>query len=468
VDVRRCTECHACVEIGCPALSVAGTGRVVIDDTLCTACGLCTYCCNDCNTGLAIGRLLELVSKGRDADALSLILDVNPLPAVSARVCPHPCDHAVNALGRDQHAEYAERYPGLVQRFGDPKRPGRIAVRAVERYLGDLLIDWPDLVPIERLPATRGTVAIIGSGPSGLSAAWQLARRGVSVSIYDAAAEPGGVLRSGIPGFRLERHVLNAEIRRVLNLGVSYYGNVRIGVDMQFADLRSVHDAVIVAVGYGASRDLPLEGAEGAAGMHTGTTFLRRYNGGEPVELGRRVAVIGGGNTAMDCARAARRSGAEVTVYYRRGEAEMPAIPDEIAAARDEGVEIVTLALPTRVITDADRRVRALEVVRMELGAVDESGRRAPVPMPDSTRVVDADSVIIAVGELADLSLLEDSGVHGHARVDVTFTGRTSMPDVFACGDVAFGHGTVTQGIATGRRTADAVLRYLKQQKARS
>ena len=468
VDASRCTECQACLDIGCPALGVSGAGAVTIDEALCNGCGLCATRCNVCNTGLDVQRMLELVEAGRDADALAMLLDLNPLPAVTARVCPHPCTQPVNAMGRDHRGALAARFPGLARRFADPHRPDHIMVREVERYLGDLLLADPGLVPIERPPPRLGSVGIIGSGPAGLSAAWQLTRRGVAVTMYDAAPEAGGVLRTGIPSFRLDRAVLDAEVNRVLGGHTVCYRGVRVGIDVSFDDVRARHDAVIIAIGYGESRPLRLAGAEDARGIQAGTSFLQRYNTGASLDLGGRVAVIGGGNTAIDCARAARRSGCDVTIYYRRELADMPAAEEEIAAARAEGVKIMPLTLPRRVEADGAGRVCALELVRMAPGPVDSSGRRSPVRVPGSEHVVEADTVLVAVGETADLGLLQGSGVAAGSHVDVSFTGRTTQHDVFACGDVAFGHGTVTQGIATGRHTADAVIRYLKQRKRTS
>jgi indolepyruvate ferredoxin oxidoreductase, alpha subunit len=468
IDDSRCTECHACLDIGCPALGVTTEGRPVIDEQLCVGCGLCAQVCSGCNAGLDVGRVLELVDAGREADAIALLLDVNPLPAVSARVCPHPCEHATNALGVDRHSDWAGRFPALLERFADPEHADRISPRRVELYLGDRAIAEPELVPIEDSPLQRGRVAIVGSGPSGLSAAWQLRRRGCDVTVYDEAPEPGGVLRQGIPDFRLPREVLNAEVDRVFGGPVRYAGGVRVGRDLSLDVLRRQHDAVILAVGYGRSRSMPLAGADTALELYAGTSYLRRYNAGEAVPLGRRVAVIGGGNTAMDCARAARRTSPQVTIYYRRGEAQMPAIADEIVATIEDGVVIETLVLPQRVITDAAGHVTGIELISMELGDVDASGRRAPRPVPGSARIIDVDAVIMAVGEEADLALLEGSTLARDGRLDVAFTGATTEPGVFACGDVAFGHGTVTQSISTGRRTADAVTKYLLKRGVRS
>jgi len=210
---------------------------------------------------------------------------------------------------------------------------------------------------------------------------------------------------------------------------------------------------------------MKLEGREQAAeGVASGLDFLQRFNHGETTGIGKRVAVIGGGNTAMDCARAAHRAGSDVTVYYRRSEAEMPAIHDEVTETRAEGVVIEPLVAPVRVLT-REGRVVGLELIRNQLGAPDASGRRAPVPIPGSEFTVEADTVMLAVGESPDLTPLDHSEVAHESRIGVRFTGATGTAGVFACGDAAFGHGTVTQAVATGRKTADAVAAFLESRK---
>jgi putative selenate reductase len=207
---------------------------------------------------------------------------------------------------------------------------------------------------------------------------------------------------------------------------------------------------------------MKLEGREQAAdGVASGLDFLQRFNHGESTGIGRRVAVIGGGNTALDCARAARRAGAEVTVYYRRSEAEMPAIHDEVTEACEEGVVIEPLTSPVRVLT-REGHVVGLELLRNSLGAPDSSGRRSPIAIPGSEFTVEADTVMLAVGESPDLTPIDHSEVAHENRIGVRFTGATSTAGVFACGDAAFGHGTITQAVATGRKVADAVAAYLE------
>lgn len=464
LDWDRCSQCFACTQLGCPAI-VLKNRHLEIDPLLCIACTHCQRVCVDCHAGIDIPHILELVHAERYAEAFEVLMRTNPLPAVAGRVCPHPCDHETNALGWPQERTWAERYPDLVHKFPASDRPAKLSVREVERFLGTYGLEH--YTGAEFAPAVErdGRVAVVGAGPAGLSCAYQLRRRGFQITVFERSERPGGMLRYGIPEFRLLREVLQGEIDRLLMMGVEIRCRVEVGRDLSLDDLANDYDAVVIAVGDSAAQELDLEGTgEVREGLHYGIEFLRRFNRDQEVRIGRRVAVIGGGNTAIDCARAARRLGADVTVYYRRTEGEMPAIRDELDEATAEDVRFKFLVSPCRVLTE-DRRVKALELMRMEPGLPDESGRRRPVPVPDSGFQVSVDTVILAVGERSDLEFLKASGVSCDDKIHVDFTGATERPGMFACGDVAFGHGTVTQGIATGRRAAEAVARYLDRKR---
>jgi indolepyruvate ferredoxin oxidoreductase alpha subunit len=465
VDLKKCTDCHACTELGCPAIEIRDN-HIEINKLLCVACTHCQQVCADCNAGIDIPQVLELVHQKRYADAFKVLMRTNPFPAVAGRVCPHPCDHEVNALGWPQEKLYAERYPDLVQEFPTPGHPSKLSVRDVERFLGDYGIEHfsgAEFKPTEERPER---VVIIGSGPAGLSAVFYLRRRGFQVTILEAFEKPGGMMRYGIPAFRLPKEILDREIDRLYMMGVEIQCGVSVGRDVSFTNIQREYDAVVVAVGDSAPQELELEGTgEVREGLLYGVDFLRCVNRGQNVKVGRKIAVIGGGNTAIDCARSAQRLGAEVTVYYRRTAEEMPAIREEIDEAILEGISFEFQTNPIRV-TAKNGRVCGLDLVHMQPGPLDKDGRRRPVPVPNSEFHIDVDMVILAIGERADVQFLEESEVQSNHKIGVTFTGASSRPGVFACGDVAFGFGTVTQSIATGRRVAGAVAGYLQRKSA--
>lgn len=462
LDPHKCTDCLACTRLGCPAIEEA-EGRLRINELLCNGCSHCQQVCGNCNAGIDIPLMLELVDQDRVAEALALVLRANPMPAISSRVCPHPCEMEVNALGLAQGEIYAERHPELVHRF--PGAPGRISVRAVEGFLGDWALaelDAASLAPEEERP---GSVGIVGSGPAGLSAAWYLRTRGWKVKVYEAASQPGGMLRTGIPAFRLSRDILDGELDRWRAIGVEMETGVRVGSHVTLEELQAEHQVVILATGRHASRPMSLPGSEEVPGaIQHGLDFLCRFNDGEEPEVGRRVAVIGGGNTAIDCARSARRRGAAVKVIYRRTEEEMPAIPEEVQQAREEGVEFSFQRNPVRAVVE-NGRLKEVETIAMTQGEPDESGRRRPVPVPDSQEVEPFDTVILAIGEDPDLEWLEPAGVVEDGYVGVNIAGATARSGVMACGDAAFGHGTVTQAVATGRRAAELAAHHLDRRK---
>ncbi|MGC8874295.1 MAG: FAD-dependent oxidoreductase, partial [Chloroflexia bacterium] len=282
---------------------------------------------------------------------------------------------------------------------------------------------------------------------------------GYPVTVYEADSLPGGMLRTGIPPYRLPREVLDREIGAIEALGVEMRTGMRLGGNLFWDDLVS-YRAVFLALGQQRSRALGVPG-EDAHGVVHGLAFLRRVNSGENVEIGRRVVVVGGGNTAMDAARVARRLGAEVTVLYRRSRAEMPAIAEEVEEAEEEGVAFLFLAAPVEVLVERGR-VRGLRAVRMRLGEPDASGRRRPEAIPGSEFFLEADTVIPALGQEADLAGLPADVATDAGAIRIDGSGQTTRPGVFAGGDVATGFGTVTAAIGSGKRAALAIARFLR------
>jgi NADPH-dependent glutamate synthase beta subunit-like oxidoreductase/NAD-dependent dihydropyrimidine dehydrogenase PreA subunit len=318
------------------------------------------------------------------AEAWSLIADVNPFPATLGRICPHPCENHCNRTDLDEP----------------------LAINAMERFLGDFAIKAD--IPLPR--CTQAPVSewpgVVGAGPSGLSFAYQMARRGYRVTVYDARENAGGMLRYGVPDYRLPPNILDAEIQKILDLGVVLELQTKVGKDISLEDLWARHSSLYLAIGAQKGRGLEIPGVDGQS-VWTGTDYLSRLNCGEIIETGPRVIVVGGGNTAMDAARCARRGGAEVTVLYRRTREEMPAIAHEIDDALEEGIELVLLAAPTQIERQADGTLTAVQAERMELGEPDSSGRRRPVPIPGSEFRLPADCFIAAVSQVPALEGLE-------------------------------------------------------------
>ncbi|MFQ6101974.1 MAG: NAD(P)-binding protein [Anaerolineae bacterium] len=390
-----------------------------------------------CPAGEDIVAYLSLVAERRYEEAWQLIMEENPLPGVCGRVCPHFCEQECNR--RD---------------LGEA-----IAVHCVERFLADRAhAEGFTLPPPEQRYTEK--VAIVGSGPAGLSCAYHLARLGYPVTLFEAQDQLGGMLRL-IPEYRLPRQVLEAEIADILTQGVEVRTGECLGKTLSFDELAQ-YDAVLLATGQTVSRKLGVSGEE-SSGVSCGIDFLSCVERGERVDVGSEVVVVGGGNTAMDAARTSRRLGADVTVLYRRSRTEMPAGEDEIEEALAEGVHFTYLAAPVEVLT-ADGRVRGLKCVRMELGEPDKSGRRRPIPIAGSEFELECDTVIPALGQVADLSFLERGwGVQAEGgRVLIDDAGATGRPAVFAAGDVATGYGTVTHAVGSGKRAALSIHRFLR------
>lgn len=376
-----------------------------------------------------------LTSEESYARAWRMIADVNPFPATLGRICPHPCESHCNRGAKDEP----------------------VSINAMERFLGDHAIAAG--LPLERLAERRNGVSIgvVGAGPSGLSFAYQVARRGFAVSVYDAREQAGGMLRYGVPDYRLPPGVLDAEIDRIVALGVELQTGVRIGRDLSLAELRSRHDHLYLAIGAQRGRALDVPGGAGPFSW-IATDYLRRVNCGESVQAGDHVVVIGGGNSAVDAARSARRGGAAVTLMYRRTLAEMPASQVEVEEAVEEGVELMLLAAPLRVERAADGRVLALHARHMQPGAPDASGRRRPEPTDLPPFRVPADCVIAAISQVPSLDGLEELAHDGDWLL--TDADGAVAPGIWAGGDAA-GPGIAGEAIYQGRRVAERLLERL-------
>lgn len=388
-------------------------------------------CAFACPVAQDVVDAIRLLAQGRLRDAGEVILDANPFPATTGRVCPHPCTAACNRGRMD----------------------GAVDVPGVERALGDALLAGG--FESARRGQGGGRVAVVGAGPAGLTAAHFLALGGHVVTVFDRDARPGGLLRSGIPPFRLPREVLDGEIARALRPGVRFDGGRALGAGLDLGLLEREHDAVLVALGRHAPRRLGVPG-EDAAGVVDGLSLLAALHRGEAAPAGRRAVVVGGGNTALDCARSLRRRGWEVAVAYRRARTDMPAFADEVEEAKEEGIEVEEWLVPSEVRA-VGGRVREIAFDRARPGPPDASGRPRPVIVPGSAIALEADLVVVAAGESLDAAGLPDAW----ARDGAVVPRDGSAGRVLALGDCAGGGGTVAHAIGAGRRAAAVVAARL-------
>jgi putative selenate reductase YgfK subunit len=400
-------------------------------------------CMAGCPSNVKVREYIALIADGKYVEAVDKVREDNPLPAICGRVCPHPCEDVCRRNEEDEP----------------------IAIDALKRFASDYEMELAKkgkILPKKPVSVKNQRIAVIGAGPAGLTVAYYLALNGYKVTIFEKLPVAGGMLKVGIPDYRLPADILQAEIDSILNLGVELKLNTEVNsIEDLFKD---GFDIVFIGVGAHLPQKLGIEG-EDIQGMIPGEGFLMDVALGKKVDVkGKKIAVIGGGNTAIDCARTSLREGAEeVSIVYRRTRKEMPAHEIEIEDAEEEGVKMEYLVAPVKAIGKDGKLVR-MECVRMELGEPDKSGRRRPVPVKGSEFVIDVDVILTAISRIPDIGWLKDSGIEisrwGTISSDLR-TGETSRERVYTAGDVNIGAATVIEAIAGAKRAARAIDKYL-------
>ena len=414
-------------------------------------------CVEGCPVNIYIPKFVHAVSEGDFASAIKIIKEKSSLPAVCGRVCP-------------QEKQCESRCVLGIK--GEPVAIGRLE-RFVADYAREHGLDKID--ETEKIEKNGKKVAIIGSGPSGLACAGVLAQKGYDVTIFEVLHAAGGVLMYGIPQFRLPKEIVQHEIDGLKQMGVHVQTNAIIGRTFTIDELMKEEgfNAVYIATGAGLPHFMHIEGEE-LNGVYAANEFLTRVNlmkaytfpkAATPVYIGKKVAVVGGGNVAMDAARTAMRLGAEhVYIVYRRGEDELPARKEEVGHAKEEGIEFYLLNNPVRVVGDDKGWVTGLECVKMELGEADASGRRSPVAVKDSNHVLEVDEVVMAIGQGPNPLISQttpDLAVNKRGNIIADENGATSMPGVYAGGDIVTGAATVISAMGAGKKAAAAIDEYL-------
>ncbi|MFO1476214.1 MAG: NADPH-dependent glutamate synthase [Verrucomicrobiota bacterium] len=411
-------------------------------------------CVSGCPVGVNIPKFIDLVSQGNLQEAAKSLLGDNALPAVTGRVCPQETQCEIECV------RGAKGLP--------------VGIGYLERYVADWARNHAGQIQAPRPEPTGKRVAIVGSGPAGLTTAGELARLGHAVTVYEALHKPGGVLVYGIPEFRLPKKIVQQEVDRLRDAGVKIECNVVIGRTYTLQELQKEFHAVFIANGAGLPVFMNVPG-ENLKGVYSANEYLTRINlmaayqfprSDTPVLHGKRVAVVGGGNVAMDSVRTARRLGADsAMIVYRRTAKELPARAEEVHHAEQEGIEFHYLTAPVEVVGNDKRWVTGLKCVRMQLGTPDESGRARPEPVPGSEFVLPCDVVVVAIGTRANPLLTAtcpDLKLTRQGNILIDDNGMTSLPGVFAGGDIVRGAATVILAMGDGKRAAKAMDSYLK------
>jgi len=428
LDEDKCIGCGMCVK-QCPAQTIGLTDR----EPSLHQQPSCQY---QCPAGIDVRGYMRLLANGGSfEDAWKIITETNPLPATTGRVCPHSCESACNRNCVDEP----------------------LGINNVERFIGDYAIE-KKLSFTKKNPISKNRVAVIGSGPSGLSCAYHLSVAGYLVTVFESQPKPGGMLRYAIPSYRLPGTILDEEIRRIVDLGVEIRCNTEVGKTITLGDLETEFKAVYVGIGCQDTTRLGVSGEDDPL-VHSGLDFLKKVAEGRVASPGKQIFVVGGGNTAIDTARSLRRLGANVTILYRRTLSDMPAHESEVLEAQEEGVAIQFLCAPVNIKKNGHSLT--VTCIRMKPGEKDVSGRARPVPISGSEFTVEADAVISAIGQvLAGMGF--EGLVNGKGIIEAGRNGITGLKGVFAGGDAVSGPATVTAAIGAGRKAALAIDAYIK------